>query len=489
MMMRAVTAFLGVLAASAACPAPGSLDSALAVRASTHQAAGVFLAWDARHADDTELPFITFAGGETTDFLSALTAKCFTFAPGLPVWSASVTDACKPVLGLAEISPAGEGCELATVDLVRTETTIEVKLRFSEACKSAGGLTFLLLRGGKGPVFTGLFRWVCAVMGPKCHEPLKTTAPEVEDGSTTISITSKLKPLLSPKGEAGPCDAPGADVQKYPDSNEEGCKVTCIGRGEVTANVPGQSTDIALTRQEHCIAYAFNSATHECELFLVPHGNHHAIYNAMHVTVEDPHWSCTAVEPSDKADMADDAPEVETAHTVLDTEAPLVLPADPSGVATPFVAQSVVLLAAEPCPPSTWYTNLAAMAVTEQEWAELEQRLPIVPPGPHSGLSMTVGKACVCFAASCSSCDPLVIPPTFYAGALMLMIIAAIIGGWVVWNYCPKKPDADPWTVKEVVLQSRDGSTTTAPITVTYDDHNVMKTHTLYSPLNTTPRK
>ena len=115
-----VSAVLEFFAASTTCPAVGSLDRALSVRASHSDPLAVALHWD-----DGDAPFVNLPGAST----GHTNAGCFAFKPGELSWSASPTPECKDSL-TATILPEGEMCQLLAVDLVRTTDAFEVQLRF-----------------------------------------------------------------------------------------------------------------------------------------------------------------------------------------------------------------------------------------------------------------------------------------------------------------------------------------------------------------------
>ena len=115
-----VSAVFGVFAASTACPAVGSLDRALSVRASHGDPLAVALDWD-----NGDAPFVNLPGAST----GHTNAGCFAFKPSELSWSASPTPECRDSL-TATILPEGETCQLIAVDLVRTTDALEVQLRF-----------------------------------------------------------------------------------------------------------------------------------------------------------------------------------------------------------------------------------------------------------------------------------------------------------------------------------------------------------------------
>ena len=160
----------------------------------------------------------------------------------------------------------------------------------------------------------------------------------------------------------------------------------------------------------------------------------------MQVTSRDPAWSCTAVELSQKADLGD-SPEVDIAKKVFDLDAPLNLPGDApvrglfsTAEALPAVKQRVIIpWPNDPTcyPASTWFTLHAPMSIEEEEWSKFAKFLPLAPARTVVSSSLTLGKACVCFTTSCSSCTSKGIPTIYKILAAICMAIAARIG-WML---------------------------------------------------------
>lgn len=442
---------LAVLAASTECPALGSLDRALTVRASLRAAdlSAAGLDWDA------DPPLVSFPG-VTTKFGQA---QCFAFKPDEEVWSARATPGvCRRGLGVAEFVPAGQECALAAIDLIRAENTIEVRLRLDN-CQAGDGIVVTVERGGRGAPFHGLHRWMCAVMRERCLATAMKKESEVQSGSTTIVMTTSLKPIVNEDGHSGMCVPTTGDAEVKPAPNTStvtACKVACIGRSEVATST------VTLARKKHCIGYAFNEQKSECLLFLKAHdATANPSQSSLKVTKGDADWSCVAVEPS-SADLSDVAPSVQAAQTVYDDQAPLNLPTSllpemvhhasaigvgalgqPANVALRAVAQrlSMPAMAKYPdcLPSSTWFVLQDVMSISEDEWSKLEGLVPSVPARPVVPSSLTLGKACVCFTSSCLPCAD---PCSSWTNYLFPSIAACLLGLllYLAVLYCRRPP-------------------------------------------------
>jgi hypothetical protein len=82
-------------------------------------------------------------------------------------------------------------------------------------------------------------------------------------------------------------------------------------------------------------------------------------------------------------------------------------------------------------PDSTWFVLQDAMSIGETEWKKIEGLVAPMPDRPVVPSSLTLGKACVCFTANCSSCAD----PCSSLSNYMLMGIAACLVGLSLYMF------------------------------------------------------